>query len=234
LAKHRGIQINLILAFIMLLLIGVVLTFPQGVQGLVPMSPNAMLWALIFITIFFNSLWEIIRGYREHTFANWAANILTILIVGAIGNFVFLLRQLPEGSSWLVILFGFNWIYDSAAMFAGRFFGRRKLARTISPTKTIEGMIGGLFINALAAIGAFYFWLPATLGFSLWGFIVLGMVMGILAQIGDLVESMLKRWSGAKDSSGFIPGHGGILDKIDNLIFTAPVLYGIAWLVVNP
>lgn len=103
-------------------------------------------------------------------------------------------------------------------------------APSVSPSKTVEGMAAGLLLNVLAALAAYAWWAARDLGFSLAGFVSLGLLLGVLAQAGDLAESLLKRWAGAKDASQLIPGHGGVLDKIDNLFFTAPVLYVIAWL----
>ena len=111
---------------------------------------------------------------------------------------------------------------DTAQYYTGRAFGRRPLAPAISPKKTIEGAIGG-FIAAplfLAIVGAW--WLPAVpVGLR----VVLGMAIVAVGIAGDLFESMLKRSAGVKDSSALIPGHGGILDRIDALLFAAPVYY---------
>jgi phosphatidate cytidylyltransferase len=113
-------------------------------------------------------------------------------------------------------------ISDTAQYYTGRAFGRRKLAPEISPKKTIEGAIGGFVFGALAltVIGAW--WLPDVP-------VVLRAVLGVtivaLGIAGDLFESMLKRSAGAKDSSSLIPGHGGVLDRIDALLFAAPVYY---------
>jgi len=206
----------------------------KHLSGIWPINAIALFWIIGILSLLLLGLQEVLSGFHEtKSFAAIGASFLPIFAIGGIGTFVFLLRLMPEGSSWWIILFGFNWIYDAAALFSGKFFGRRALAPSISPAKTVEGLIGGLIINGLVAVAGYYVWLPETMGFSLAGFVILGILMGILSQAGDLVESMVKRWSGIKDASGIIPGHGGILDKIDNLCFTAPVLFAVAWWLMN-
>jgi phosphatidate cytidylyltransferase len=114
------------------------------------------------------------------------------------------------------------WICDSGAYYCGRAFGRHKLFERISPKKTWEGAIGG----AVAAVGAmvgFRFWLLPQL--ELANAVAIGLIVGVFGQLGDLAESQLKRDAGVKDSSQLIPGHGGLLDRFDSLIFVAPLVY---------
>jgi phosphatidate cytidylyltransferase len=121
----------------------------------------------------------------------------------------------------LVTLFAIVWVGDSTAYYCGRAFGRRPLAPRVSPRKTIEGAIAGI----LGSIGAGLVMFPWLLGES-WP--AAAMISGLAAaagQIGDLAESVLKRSAGVKDSSSILPGHGGILDRLDSLLFAAPVFY---------
>jgi phosphatidate cytidylyltransferase len=113
-------------------------------------------------------------------------------------------------------------VSDTAQYYSGRAFGRRPLAPSISPKKTVEGAVGGLVFGALvlAAVGAW--WLPVI---PLALRMLFGVTIVALGIAGDLFESMLKRSAGVKDSSSLIPGHGGILDRIDALLFAAPVYY---------
>jgi phosphatidate cytidylyltransferase len=113
-------------------------------------------------------------------------------------------------------------VSDSAQYYSGRAFGRRPLAPVISPKKTIEGAIGGFVFgaSALAAVGAW--WLPGVAAGSR---ALLGLAVVAFGIAGDLFESMLKRSAGVKDSSTLIPGHGGVLDRIDALLFAAPIYY---------
>jgi len=128
-----------------------------------------------------------------------------------------------EWGGWTIVaLFASIWLCDSAAYFAGRAFGKRKLFERISPKKTWEGAIAG-FIAAI-----FAFWLARELVMPYLSFtnaIVCGFIVGVFGQMGDLVESMLKRDAGVKDSSSLIPGHGGVLDRFDSLLFAAPLLF---------
>lgn len=130
------------------------------------------------------------------------------------------LASLDPGRIWLLILVVTVWTLDSAAYLAGKFHGRGLFMTHISPNKTWSGAIGGA--AAAVAMCALLFWmtgLQPILG------VVLGVAIGVLAQAGDLAESMLKRAAGAKDSGTIIPGHGGVLDRIDSFLFAAPVMY---------
>lgn len=114
------------------------------------------------------------------------------------------------------------WGGDSMAMLVGRRFGRRPLLPVISPKKTVEGGLGGLAGSLLGAIISWVWFFPEL---RLAQAVSLGLVMGGVAQVGDWCESMLKRGSEIKDASGIIPGHGGVLDRLDSLLFNAPILY---------
>jgi phosphatidate cytidylyltransferase len=125
-------------------------------------------------------------------------------------------RDLADGSWWVIAVFVVTFANDTGAYFTGRALGRHKLAPTISPGKSIEGAVGGLFagIGVLLAYRALFF--PHL---QVMDAIVIGAVAGVLGPAGDLTESMLKRAAGAKDSGRLIPGHGGMLDRIDALLF---------------
>jgi phosphatidate cytidylyltransferase len=115
---------------------------------------------------------------------------------------------------------------DAAAYYGGRLFGRHKLAPTVSPGKTWEGAVAGMLASLLLAVAAHYwFFLDLPLKFAL----PLAAVMNIVGVLGDLTESALKRSTGAKDTAQILPGHGGVLDRIDSLLFNAPVIYYFAW-----
>ncbi len=127
-----------------------------------------------------------------------------------------------HGAEWLLLFLLLQWVGDSFAYFSGMIFGRHKLAPRISPKKTIEGTIGGLVGSAVVA-GLMP--LVVNIDVSPLTLAVIGGLTGGIGQFGDLLESLLKRAAGVKDSSGLIPGHGGILDRMDSLIFSAPVFY---------
>jgi phosphatidate cytidylyltransferase len=126
------------------------------------------------------------------------------------------------GQWWLLLLFASLWLGDTAAMFFGKSFGRHKLAPTVSPNKTVEGFLGGLIGYLVAAMIVKIFWLTNVPAYH---FIIIALLLGLFGQLGDLVESLWKRSLGIKDSSHIIPGHGGVLDRFDSLLFSAPVLY---------
>ncbi len=126
------------------------------------------------------------------------------------------------GGYTVVAVFAAIWLCDSAAYFVGVALGRHKLLERISPNKTWEGALAGFAAAVIAFIAARALVLPYL---SLWSAVACGIVIGIFGQLGDMVESMFKRESDVKDSSGLIPGHGGVLDRFDSLIFVSPLLY---------
>lgn len=148
-----------------------------------------------------------------------------VFYVSMLYPFLFHIRalQIAEPFYWVVTLLATLWIGDTAAMWVGQKFGQRKLAPAVSPNKTVEGFVGGLVGAVIVGLIA-GFWLfkgtsPAIVAFG-------ALVISIVGQLGDLVESMWKRTVGIKDSSSLIPGHGGMLDRFDSLAFAAPALYG--------
>ena len=124
--------------------------------------------------------------------------------------------------SLVFFLFLVTWANDTAAYYTGMRWGRRPMAPVVSPKKTWEGAAGGLLVSVAAAFACHAWFVPSiTTADALW----LGLLMGIAAPLGDLCESILKRSAGVKESGSLIPGHGGILDRIDSLIFTTPAFY---------
>ena len=124
----------------------------------------------------------------------------------------------PRGLGWVLTVVLAIWVGDSVALFAGRAWGKRKLAPLISPNKSQEGAIGGLVASMI--VGAVSF---QSFGLGSWKLgLFAGAVISIAGQVGDLAESVLKRQAGVKDSGSLVPGHGGILDRIDELLFAFP------------
>lgn len=130
-----------------------------------------------------------------------------------------------EGSTWLFGLLAIVFTGDTFAYLTGRFFGKNKLLEAVSPKKTVEGSIGGLGGSALAGLVMGHFFLPSQ---PLWAIVLAALVTGLFAQVGDLFESLLKRIADVKDSGAIMPGHGGILDRVDGVLFAAPVYYVLA------
>jgi len=144
------------------------------------------------------------------------------LYVGVLGAHLVLLRFLPEGASWLIIASAITACSDSGAYFIGRALGKRKLCPNISPNKTVEGAVGGIFFGLMGAALFAVLLLPVFSWFFLIGAAIFLTAVGI---VGDLTESMIKRGNATKDSGSCLAGHGGILDRVDSLLFVCPVLY---------
>lgn len=155
------------------------------------------------------------RGKR----CGWLIVGLVAVVMG-LGHLV-LLRSLPNGLLWTVVAVGGTWSTDTAAFFVGRALRGPLLAPRVSPRKTVSGAVGGLVGAALwtALTG------PAWLGLPLGWAIPLGVLIGCFSQAGDLMESRFKRHMGVKDSGRLLPGHGGLLDRFDSLVLTAPFVY---------
>jgi phosphatidate cytidylyltransferase len=143
---------------------------------------------------------------------------------GGLGALALLRRDAPggDGPGFVVLALMLSWFSDTGAYFAGRFLGKHKLYEAVSPKKTVEGAMGGLLFGVLGALfGHFVYLRSLPLGEG----ITLAIVAGALGQAGDLGESLLKRSVGVKDSGGIVPGHGGILDRVDALLVTGTITY---------
>lgn len=147
---------------------------------------------------------------------------LGIVFVGFLGSHLVLLRALPDGAHWLVILTAITAGSDTLAYYVGSRWGRRKLCPHISPNKTVEGAAGGVAGGTLAAVLLAQF-CPVSAGLP--AMIILASGLSVVGMHGDLLESVIKRGTGTKDSGTLLGGHGGILDRVDSLLLTAPILY---------
>jgi phosphatidate cytidylyltransferase len=150
------------------------------------------------------------------------ATLLSIVYVGWLLGHGVLLSALPDGAHLVLFLVGTTWAGESVAYVVGSVLGRHPLAPAISPRKTVEGAVGQLVMSVVAAAALGAWLLPQ---WSLSAAILGGAVLGIAGQVGDLVESAIKRSLGTKDTGGLIPGHGGVLDRLDGLLFNAPALF---------
>ncbi len=158
---------------------------------------------------------------------NWAWTIGGIFYIGWTMSHFILLRELDDGRSWVLVVLLVTFASDTSAFFIGRAWGRRRMAPAISPGKTWEGAVGGV-LGAITAIAI----LDAMLGLGEIGWLILlGFLISVFAQLGDLTESMLKRTAGVKEAGKLMPGHGGLLDRLDSLIFTVVlVYYYVVWI----
>jgi len=185
----------------------------------IPYETNGVL-AGVFLSLPWALLW--LAGQPEaRTLRAILALLLMVLWVGTPLAHIGLLEQLYYGKYLILVAVVGPWISDSGAYFAGRFFGRHKLFPNLSPKKTVEGGIGGVLLT-VAVVGYFTY---EFLGFGLVEAVLWGAGISVLSQAGDLFESMLKRILDLKDLGWALPGHGGILDRIDSLLFTAPAVY---------
>jgi phosphatidate cytidylyltransferase len=157
-----------------------------------------------------------------------ATTILAVTYAGWLLGHAVLLRDRPDGAALVLFLVGVTWAGESAAYGVGSACGRRKLAPTISPAKTVEGAVAQIVVSIVVAVVLSPWLIPAwSPGIAT----VAGLLLGVLTQVGDLAESAIKRSLGAKDTGGLIPGHGGVLDRLDGLLFGAPALFYYARLV---
>jgi len=183
----------------------------------------------------------LVRGRIEENVTSVGMTLLAVMYAGWLPAFMIRLRHLPEGANWIFLLFMATWAFDSGAFAWGKPFGRTKMWVEVSPGKSWEGYWGGSF-TAVALI-----WMLDRLpemfpdmphlfpvGISVNNLMVLTLVSCAFAQTGDLAESMFKRYSRLKDSGSMFPGHGGALDRIDSLLFTGPLFFLFASLIMGP
>lgn len=158
----------------------------------------------------------------KKTFTDSAVLFLGIVYLPGFVSHLFLIRDLPAGRGLIILALLMTWGGDAGAYYIGRSMGKHKLAPRVSPNKTVEGALGGLFTTFLGGVMAKFTFLTLLS----WGdVIILSSLLGVFGQLGDLTESMLKRSAGVKDSSHIIPAHGGLFDKLDSISFAAPLLY---------
>ena len=224
------LQTNRSLGRFLPLLFGVLLILASGMPdggtlAAFPKLPTSLSCSLLLLIFFAEGVWYYRSGvstleeiYRRFFGVLYCALPLILLVK---------VRQGEQGELLICFLLLTIWATDVGAFFAGRRWGKRKLAPHISPGKTFAGFWGGVVLASLTSGGVAYGlslphdWLTA---------ILLGAVLSVVGQLGDLAESMLKREAGVKDSSRFIPGHGGVLDRLDSLLFATPVYYLFLWM----
>ena len=161
-----------------------------------------------------------LRKPLDHTSSDWALAVAGGLYLGLTGGHLAGVRLFDQGIWWLALTCITTWLADSGAYLVGRRFGKRKLAPRISPGKTVEGYAGGIGAAVLGGVLLGWF-APFGLLIGLVG----GVLVGSLSVLGDLIESMFKRQANAKDSGHLIPGHGGIFDRIDSLLWAGVLIY---------
>ncbi|MCC6141505.1 MAG: phosphatidate cytidylyltransferase [Nitrospira sp.] len=196
-----------------------------GLTGLLIVRPH---WALSIEALLLSGLAAVLVAmlWSSHAIASRfhdaAVAIFGPLYIGLTLGTLVSTRALPSGEWLIVFIAVVTWASDIGAYYAGTLWGRHPLAPTISPKKSMEGLAGGLAL-AMAAALLTQFWLIPEL--TMFHALMLGLLMTGTGLVGDLCESVIKRAVGVKDSGGILPGHGGMLDRLDSLLFTAPTFY---------
>jgi phosphatidate cytidylyltransferase len=248
-AGYEPPQVLAIVAGMALTAAGLVAANRDGVGGvatavLTALDPPGIVAATLVAAMLLLAIVSFTRADPRAGFQTWATSTFGIAYIGLLLPSIVLVAHLaPPGGSWTTPVGAFGlgsgaawaltlvlvvWGYDTGAYITGRLVGKRHLLDHISPSKTVEGLLGGLVLATIAAgVGAL------LIGLEPWHPLIIGPVVGVIAQAGDIAESMLKRAAGRKDSGFLVPGHGGILDRIDSFLFAAPVLAGYALLVAG-
>lgn len=248
-AGYQPPQVLALLAGMLLAAAGLVSTNAGSVGGplaelLAALDPPGLVASTLIAVILLLGVASFMRSDPQRGFVTWAMTSFGVAYVGLLLPVIVLVAHvgpaggtgatavgifgLRSGAAWALMLIVVVWGYDTGAYLVGRAAGRHKLIEHISPAKTVEGLAGGLVAATLAAgIGA------ALIGLDPWHPLIIGPLVGLASQAGDLAESMLKRAAGRKESGFLVPGHGGILDRVDSFLFAAPVLAGYALLVAG-
>lgn len=172
-------------------------------------------------TLFLALAWSVFRYEQKGNASGWLWTLGGVTYIGWSMGYFFFLRGLYQGMEWTFLALFATFLNDTAAYMVGKAVGKHRMVPRLSPGKTWEGAMGGLAAVTLGVpLIALLLGLPGSGAF--WG---LGLVLSVAAQTGDLAESMLKRVAGMKDASGLVPGHGGVLDRLDSLVFVVPLLY---------
>jgi phosphatidate cytidylyltransferase len=211
-----------------------------GVSQVVPLTCFGLIWTLLFIllphcnykdalpllvtsAVVISLMMIVFLPKKEGAFASWAGTMAGILYVGWLLSYLVALR-LDAGRDWLYLALFATFGSDTAAYFIGRAFGKHKLSPRISPGKTWEGAVAGVFGAVIISL-LFALPMPWQLPLGYGQAIVLGVLISVFGQLGDLAESLLKRNAGVKESGNLMPGHGGLLDRMDSVLFAGVVVY---------
>jgi phosphatidate cytidylyltransferase len=206
-------------------IIGAIVEAYLQTTGLISMD---LLRPLLAALIMLSLIWALFLR-SEHAIADWGVTVASALYLGFMLSHFITLRELPDGLQWIIVAFGITWTIDIAAFFSGRLFGRHIWWPRLSPKKTWEGVIGGSIAGIIVAVGAGVYLVNLTVLQGL----LLGVLAAIFAPAGDLAISLFKRSAGAKDTGQLIPGHGGMLDRLDSLLFVVPLVTYFAILVAG-
>jgi phosphatidate cytidylyltransferase len=216
-SRHAGYAPSL---WLLLGLVGVLLLAVGGPPTVVDLIRLGLVAALVL-----GFAWQVLLPDNRRSLVDWGLTLAGGLYLGVLAGYLISLRDLPGGFGWAMWMFLGTWANDTGAYMVGKSLGRRKFSPQLSPHKTWEGSIGGWLSCLVVSLV-----LGAVLEMPLWRAAMLGIALGPMATLGDLAVSFLKRQVGVKDTSNLIPGHGGMLDRVDSLLFSAvTVYYWVVW-----
>jgi phosphatidate cytidylyltransferase len=175
--------------------------------------------SMLFVLFVF----EVVKGNVSNCIARISTSFLGSFFLPLSLSYLIYIRQLQNGMEFIFFLFITTWVLDTAAFFFGVKFGRHKLAKNVSPKKTVEGAVAGIIFGILTAVLCRFIFMSGFL--TVYQSAIAGFIIALTGQFSDLAESLFKRDSGVKDSGAIIPGHGGFLDRFDSYLFAAPALY---------
>jgi phosphatidate cytidylyltransferase len=206
---------------------GVILSFPYGLDR----TERVFALGVGIVILYFAR--AILRVDKENAFEEAVMGIAGSAYLGLTVAHLMLLRIREGGTGFILMLLGALWMTDTLAYIIGILFGRHRLAPAISPKKSVEGALAGLAGGVIGSVLVWYTMMrycPTLVGTclsgtTLWGPVLIGVGVSIVGQVGDLAESLMKRWGKVKDSGTLIPGHGGILDRMDSVLFAGPFMY---------
>ncbi len=218
--RHRDIYISQIVLVLFGLAIGISAYF----------FGEKFFLMILLLGVFIPGLIQLIRNKVDYSIENLSSFLFGLIYVAVFFSFMILIRELPKnigldyqlGGLWVIFLFLSLWLSDTLAYFVGAPLGKHKILPLISPKKSWEGSAGGIagaVVSAFLAKGIF------LKDIQLIHLLILSILVSVSGQVGDFVESSFKRSANLKDSSNIIPGHGGILDRFDSLLFSAPLVY---------
>jgi phosphatidate cytidylyltransferase len=189
----------------------------EALGGSLPVSSTGIIWLTMFVLLFIT-----VASKNTIIIDQVSVTLLGVIYIGFGFNYMIASRLMEHGLFWSIVVFVCIWASDSGAYFVGSKLGKHLLWPQISPKKSIEGAVGGVVISMIAALG-FALYAPDLLGVG--KALVLGFVIAVVGQVGDLIQSAYKRVKGIKDTGTLLPGHGGVLDRMDSWLIVFPFIH---------
>lgn len=232
--------ITIILYYFLLLFYEIYSYFPQGIGDWLFTTVGffnnyTVIMLLVFMIGLVSTLCAYIFCYPKFHNKQIAGAVFGLLYTAFMLSFVYYTRELEHGVFLVWLIFITSWVSDTCAYFAGSLFGKHKMTPNLSPKKSWEGAVGGILGSAIASVlyGLIFVFYFKVSYFSLIAFFVIGALGAFISMCGDLVASAIKRNNDVKDFGSIIPGHGGILDRFDSVLFTAPMVYFLIVLLIK-